>query len=157
MRGALVLFVVNENLLEAYRRTTFVADTPKDRLALRVGQRSAELDDLLAGQGVTTWAYVTAFNPGSQLLPADENVLRHRELERLLASLGFEAYPGQGIGDDGQWPPEASFLVLGIRRTDAVRLGLRFGQTAVVYGELGHEAELVVCDESSRCSDTARD
>jgi len=148
---------MDENLLEAYRRTTFLADTPKGRLALRVGQRSAELDDLLAAQGVTTWAYVTAFNPGSQLLATRENVSRHRALERLVASLGFESYPGEGIGDDGQWPPEASFLVLGIRRTDAMRLGQRFGQIAVVFGELRHEAELVVCDESSRCSDAPKD
>jgi len=155
-QGALILFAVGEDLLEAYRRTTFLADTPRARLALRVGQRSAQLDDLLATHDVTSWAYVTAFNPGSQLLPVEENLPRHRELERLVASLGYESYPGEGVGDDGQWPPEASFLVLGIARNDAARLGQRFGQIAVVYGELGQTAELVVCDESSRRSDPSR-
>ena len=135
---------MNAALLDAYRRTSFIANTPKGRLGLRVGQRCLELDDLLADQRVTTWGYVTAFNPGSEPLPAEENVARQRELERAVAEVGLTSYPGEGIGDDGQWPPEPSLLVLGIARDDAVRLGLRFGQLAVVYGELGREAELLV-------------
>ena len=42
-------------------------------LCLRVGRRCGNLDDLLVGHSVTTWTYVTAFNPGSLLLPAEEN------------------------------------------------------------------------------------
>ena len=42
------MFAMDEGLLQAYRRTMFLADTPKARLALRVGQRSVELDDLLS-------------------------------------------------------------------------------------------------------------
>src|SRR5262245_39758569 len=100
------LFAVDEDLLEVYRRTMFLADTPEARLALRVGECSVELDDLLAAKGITTLAYVTAFNPGSRPLPVDDNARRHRELESLVASLGFESYGGEGIGDDGEWPPE---------------------------------------------------
>lgn len=138
---------MEEALLEAYRRTTFVANTPKGRLCLRVGQRCVELDDLLARQGMTTWAYVTAFNPGSVPLPAEENSVRQRGLEHSVAELGLASYPGEGIGDDGRWPPEPSLLVLGIGRNDAARLGRQFSQLAVVYGELGQEAELVVCGQ----------
>jgi hypothetical protein len=138
---------MEEALLEAYRRTRFVANTPKGRLSLRVGRRCGELDDLLASHGVTTWVYVTAFNPRSIPLPAEENWARQRELERSVAKLGLVWYPGEGIADDGRWPPEPSLLVLGIVRNDAVRLGQQFGQLAVVYGELGQEAELVVCGQ----------
>ncbi len=136
---------MEEALLEAYRRTTFVANTPKGRLCLRVGQRCVELDDLLVDQGMTTWAYVTAFNPGSLPLPGEKNAVRQRELEQSVAELGLASYPGEGIGDDGRWPPEPSLLVLGIGQNGAVRLGQQFGQLAVVYGELGQAAELVVC------------
>lgn len=138
---------MEEARLEAYRRTRFVVDTPTGRLCLRVGRRCVELDDLLAGHSVTTWAYVTAFNPGSRLLPAEENSVRQHELERSVAGLGLASYPGEGIADDSRWPPEPSLLVLGIRRNDAVRLGRQFGQLALVYGELGQEAELIVCGE----------
>jgi len=138
---------MEEALLEAYRRTRFVANTPKGRLWLRVGRRCGELDHLLADHSVTTWVYVTAFNPRSMPLPAEENWARQRELERSVVELGLVWYPGEGIADDGRWPPEPSLLVLGIVRNDAVRLGQQFGQLAVVYGELGQEAELVVCGQ----------
>jgi hypothetical protein len=137
---------MQDALFEAYGRTTFVAETPRGRLLLRVGRRSAELDDLLVAHGVATWAYVTAFNPGSRALAAEANAARHRELERVVAARGFTSYPGEGVGDDGRWPPEPSLLVLGIGRADAIQLGQEFGQLAIVYGELGHEAELVACE-----------
>jgi Protein of unknown function (DUF3293) len=136
---------VPDTLLEAYRRTAFNADTPKGRLSLRVGQRCRELDDLLTDHGVSTWAYVTAFNPGSIRLRDEENTARQHELEGVVASLGVPSYSGEGVVDDGQWPPEPSLLILGIGRGDAVRLGRQYGQLAVVCGELAREADLVLC------------
>jgi len=136
---------VPDTLLEAYRKTAFNADTPKGRLSLRVGQRCLELDDLLTGHCVSTWAYVTAFNPGSMRLRDEENAARQRELERVVASLGVAFYAGEGVADDGGWPPEPSLLILGIERGDAVRLGREYGQVALLYGEQGREAELVLC------------
>lgn len=59
-----------------------------------------------------------------------------------------ERDPGEGIGDDGQWAPELSLLVLGIDRNDARRLGRQYGQLAVIYGELNREAELLMCGEA---------
>jgi hypothetical protein len=55
-------------------------------------------------------------------------------------------YTGEGIGVDGTWPPERSILVLGIEREAAVQLGGRFGQVAIVFGEAGGPATLVLCD-----------
>ena len=136
---------VPDTLLEAYRKTAFIADTPKGRLSLRVGQRSRELDDLLTDHGLSTWAYVTAVNPGSMRLRDEENAARQRELDGVVASLGLTSYSGKGVADDGRWPPEPSLLILGIGRSGAVRLARQYGQLALVYGELGREAELVPC------------
>jgi hypothetical protein len=136
-------------LLDAYRRTTFVADTSSGRLSIRVGQHCAELDTLLAVHGVTNWAYVTAFNPGSVPLSVEENAARQRRLESAVAELGLVSYPGQGVSDNSRWPPEQSLLILGITRLATNKLGSEFGQLAVVYGEKGHEAELLVCVEKT--------
>src|SRR5207249_3517180 len=51
------LWGMHRTLLDAYRRTAFVANTPRGRLSLRIGQRSRALDELLPEQGVTTWTY----------------------------------------------------------------------------------------------------
>ena len=60
--------------------------------------------------------------PGSVALPAAENARRN---EALAADLRrrWTLVEGQGAGDDGTAPPEASFLVLGIGREAAVASG----------------------------------
>jgi Protein of unknown function (DUF3293) len=136
---------VPEGLLEAYRRTAFTADTPTGRLSLRVGQHCPELDHLLHDRGVSAWAFVTAFNPGSRRLPDNENEARQRRLKAAVASLGLSSYPGEGVADNGEWPPEHSLLILGLTRVDAARLGRDHGQVAVLYGELGRKSELLLC------------
>src|SRR5438128_2677055 len=134
---------MTDALFAAYRNTSFFADTSPGRLCLRVGRASPEIDALLAAYGVCTWAYVTGFNPGSILLPPEENENRHQRLARETERRGYTTFPGEGIGDDGQWPPERSLLILGIGRDDAIDLGREFGQRAVVYGEEGGPAVLL--------------
>jgi hypothetical protein len=72
MKKGRIAVTIPDTVLAAYRRTTFNADTPRGRLSLRIGRRCRELDDLLAGHGVSAWAYVTAFNPGSVRRPDQE-------------------------------------------------------------------------------------
>jgi hypothetical protein len=139
--------VIPNSLFAAYRNTAFEADTPKGRLSLRVGQRCAALDVLLTDHRVSTWAYVTAYNPGSMRLSDEDNAARHHELEEVVAALGLTSYPGEGLADDRQWPPERSFLILGIALDNARILGRQYGQLAVVCGELGSEAKLVPCTD----------
>lgn len=131
-------------LLDAYRRTIFCADTPRGRLALRIGQCNADLDLLLAEHECETWAYITAYNPGSVLLAPEENRQRQARLERDLSLGGWVCFSGEGIGANGDWPPEASTLVLGIDADSAQRLGRAFGQNAIVMGCLGKPAELSI-------------
>jgi hypothetical protein len=136
---------MTDALFAAYRNTSFFATTPSGRLCLRVGDISRELDGLLVARGARTWAYVTAFNPGSIPLSSAENELRHERLVREMERCGYTAFAGEGVGDDGQWPPERSLLILGIARDEAIRLGHEFGQRAVVYGEHGRPATLLLC------------
>jgi hypothetical protein len=135
----------DDPLLAAYRRTRFRADTELGPVVIRVGEVCPMLDALLRGSGCDTWAYVSAFNPGSVRVSDAWNSARQRELEYAVRQRGHPMFPGEGVGDDGTWPPERSVLVLGIDREAAVQLGRRFGQRAIVCGELGSPAVLVLC------------
>ena len=135
-----------EALFEAYRCTSFCADTPAGRLRIRVGERSGALDALLAAHAVRTWAYITAWNPGSVALSESENRSRQQALESELGARGLPVFRGEGIGDDGRWSPEPSVLVLGLSEADGRALGARFGQIAIVAGELQGPARLVACE-----------
>lgn len=130
---------MNEALDAAYRAAVYrvAADPP---FALRVGEPSARLDALLRFHAVTSWAFVTACNPGSQMLSEEENAERMSELRAVVG--GHLVYECEGTDPTGVWPGEPSLLVLGMSRTAAVELARRFGQNAILCGDRGGVAEL---------------
>jgi hypothetical protein len=125
----------------AYRATAYTAETPAGLLIIRIGESNTALARLLVAHHVTSWAYLTAHNPGSAQLSAAENDLRQSELRSVVRQSGYVFFEGAGIGDG--WPPEASLLVFGMSAKEAAALGSRFGQLAVVIGELGAPARLL--------------
>ena len=125
----------DDALLQAYLSTTFAAFAPEGEIRIRVGENNPRLEALLSHHGVFTWAFITAFNPGSVPLDRDENELRQRRMENDLLNRGYAFLSGEGQADAGGWPPEPSVLILGIAREDAVRLGQEYGQIAIVVGE----------------------
>lgn len=133
---------MDQDLHEAYCHTTFYAETPRGRLALRINQFDAQLDQLLLDHACESWAYITAYNPRSVLLSPEENHHRQANLENELRMGGWACFPGEGVGGSGNWSPEPSVLVLGIDEATAHRLGKAFGQNAIVVGRLGSPAEL---------------
>ncbi|MED5400591.1 MAG: DUF3293 domain-containing protein [Planctomycetota bacterium] len=130
-------------LLKAYRATTYRADIDGRTVDLRIGSPVADPD--LASQA---WAFISAANPGSRPLPSSENLDRHQDLLEICRESRWIAYPGQGIPESDDWEAEISLLVTGIGREEAVAIGRDFGQVAIVYGEIGSVAELVVIDGS---------
>ena len=91
---------------------------------------------------------MTAHNPGSIPLTADENRARHTRLEADVSARGYEVFPGEGVGDDVTWPAEASLLILGMPRAEATRLGHAHAQRTVVWGGVGEPALLLICSRN---------
>ncbi len=133
------------NLGESYINTSFWVETAEYSIRLRVGEHNLQLDDLLARFSAEAWAYITAFNPGSRRLSADENQRRQRQLCATVDELGYATLRGQGIGDVGEWPAEESILIIGIGEPMARTLGQRFGQNAILIGRRGAAPALLWC------------
>jgi hypothetical protein len=131
--------------LDAYRSTRFLVGDTTNGFCIRIGEVCSELDLLLTRAGADNWAYVTAYNPGGVVHDLAENRARQERLESEVRAAGFSYRHGEGVGEDGTWPPEPSLLVIGIAREDAVALGRRYGQEAIVAGERGTAALLVLC------------
>jgi len=126
-------------LILAYHNTTYRVSICGEPIDIRIGCRQFRLDELLCGK---PWAFISACNPGS--VRTSDNPERHRALLEKLDNLGYEHYPGTGIPDGGDWLPEESVLVAGISELEAIRIGREFGQNAIVCGEGGEAARLVV-------------
>lgn len=135
--------MVDPALDAAYRATTYVVVMPDGtELALRVGERSAPLDRLLAATGHDHWAFVTACNPRSRRLDDAQNTERMARLAKVVQARGLDTLPAAGRGEAGDWPAEPSLLVLGIEEPDAITLGRLFDQHAIVVGSRGEPPRL---------------
>lgn len=132
-------------LLRAYRETDYVvfAEPP---FTLRVDEANPALLDLQETRGVRVSVYLTACNPGSQLLPEAENADRQARLRSTLVARAHPLYEGIGRHPGGGWPGEPSFLILGLELAEAVALGREWGQRAILSAGADAIPRLVFLD-----------
>jgi hypothetical protein len=131
-------------LVGAYRGGEFRVTDRGWSFALRVDQPSAVLAACHAAFGVECSAYLTAWNPRSEPQPCEVNRAAQSCLKADVAALGLAFLRGEGVDPAGEWPGEASALVLGITEEEAVRLGYRHRQNAIVVAGRDAVARLVM-------------
>lgn len=136
---------LTDDLLNSYRNTTYWAITDTEYIPIRIDARGAQIDLLLRETGFNTWAFVTAANPYSRQQSPALNAINNIALRQDLDARGMLYYRGLGVADDNLWPPEDSYLVLDISVEDAVDLGKKHTQNAVVVGRVGEAARLALC------------
>jgi hypothetical protein len=130
-------------LLELYAATRYEVHLPHGTVVLRHGELSPAIDALLT-PAAPSWAFITAWNPGSRRLSRPVNEQRQRALIRELSGR-FRLFPGAGTADDGSWPAELSVLALGISEAEALERGRAWGQVAVLFGTKNHPARVTSC------------
>ena len=120
---------------------------------IRIGQKTPILDECLRLNRCTTWAFITAWNPnGSPEHDLEKNIERNARLLSALHQTDCIVLPAWGIPDAPIWPPEASFLILGITKEVAASLSNQFEQHAFVFGKIGGKARL--CSLSKQSNDS---
>lgn len=87
------------------------------------------------------WCFITAWNPLSKEISLQENLERNNQLRKDLAK--YKILEGEGKDPKGEWQPEKSFFVLGIKQNDAESLARKYSQRAIVFGRKGKPAELL--------------
>lgn len=131
-----------KTLVAAYRATSYCVNLDGKLFKLRIGQPSPGLDDWLTVNGYSRWAWLTAVNPRSRQLPAEENAVRIAVLSRNLTQTGWLVYSAEAIADEGDWPPEASVFVPGMGAASALALAAEWEQHACVVGVQGKSPRL---------------
>ena len=127
----------------AYRATTYRVYLPDGHCDLRPGVASETLHCWLETAGVSCFAILTACNPGSVRLAEEENTIRQSQLECDLLESEYETYVAENLAEDATWPVEESCFVPGIPVAEAMTLGGKYGQNAVVCGGADGVPELV--------------
>ena len=132
---------LDEDLIAAYRATDYhVFASPP--FVLRIGERCAALDELLAKLGAKGAAFLTAWNPYSDPAPLAVNAARQADLMAIVEARGWRHWPAEGRGADPDWPPEPSVLIVGPSREAAQALARDFRQHAIVWAGAGEPVEL---------------
>lgn len=128
----------------AYRETNYRVGTAPTSFILRIGTHSSDLELYYLANQVTCALFITAFNPLGIVTDTASNEAAHAHLGDELRALGAKCIEGEGADPAGLWPPEKSFLALGIEATNARELGLRFKQDAVVWADTDAIPELIL-------------
>lgn len=128
-----------EELLQAYTETTY--NVFEQNISIKIGEENASLNDLMLKFNCVTWAFITACNPYSELELDAFNERKNNQLKEDLER--YVSFEGEAIGADPAWKPERSFLVLGIKKEAAIKLGQQYRQHAIVYGQIGNKAQLI--------------
>lgn len=128
-----------EEIIQSYNQAEYYVDGFDE--PLRVGEVHIGINDLLKHYDVSSWCFIIAWNPLSVELSSEENTKRNEGLFAYLRD--YQIVQGKGRDPSGKWTPEQSFLALGISRKEAIDLAVKFGQRAIVYGEVSQPAKLI--------------
>lgn len=129
---------IPDDLVTAYRSAHYRAGAGQSAITLRVDQYSEPLARLLATTGFRSAAFITACNPLGMRDSIEANRIACAHLREKLArhvSRPDQIVNGVAIDPFGSWPPEESFLVLGLDLDSARILGREFNQNALVWIE----------------------
>ncbi len=137
---------LDRNLADSYLNTSYWAELirmDEQGANLRIGQPHPEaVTQQLEEFGIKSYAFITAWNPGSQPLDQWHNRWRNLNLEMELHPHCRLLRRGMGIGTNENWQSEESFWALDIPVEKAVEIGRQFGQNAMVVWQEGGVPEL---------------
>lgn len=117
----------------AYEATHYRAGEGLSTIVLRIGQHSPELALRYLVSAEESALFITAFNPLGVAVIDAANESAHAELGEILRAAVATVIDGEGADPTGQWPPEKSYLALGVSAEAARELGHHFKQDAVVW------------------------
>ncbi len=126
---------IAKETIQAYLETDYHVGVPS-MFTLKIGSTSAELAEMQQTYDVDCSAFISACNPFSRRLNEQENADRHARLGTEIKNMGLRFIEGIGQHPDNEWPGEASYLVFGLSLDDAIALGKRFEQNALVWSSV---------------------
>jgi hypothetical protein len=142
---AAMLAPAHRALLVAYLQANYEVGIPA-RFTLHVDAPSRGLQDLQRALRVDCAAYVTAWNPMSEVTPPAANAAAHERLVAAVRERSLASLDGEGKDPSGQWPGEHSLLVPGLALADAVGLARRFRQAGILWADVSAVPRLCILD-----------
>lgn len=136
---------LDRTLLIAYRNADYwlqPLEFPEENWRLfRFDAVSHDFENTLKLFDIQSFTIITAYNPGSVLLPEAENLARHARLREILTPQCRFLRKSVSQAPGGDWQ-EPGFWALDLDLDLAVELGRHFGQSAIVCWQRGEQPAL---------------
>lgn len=100
--------------------------------SVAIGCVSIPLHTLHKQCKVSCSAIITACNPLGQKVPKAQNKRAQQALRKDLLAVGFETIDTEGRDPNANWPVEPGYLIMDCSESQAVVIGIKFHQNAVV-------------------------
>lgn len=123
---------ISPELVRAYYETEYHV-LLRPPVTLRIGQINEDLKALYRESSCNSCLFITAWNPYSEHTEAAMNALLQSQLFEEISASGYRAVPGLGKHPSGDWEGEDSLLVLGVSQEEAMEIGTRWKQNAVIW------------------------
>jgi hypothetical protein len=133
----------------AYRATSYLLHLRGETIRLRIDQPSPEFNSFLEHVECEQWAFISAVNPGSELLTEAANAGRHRRFLAAVSSQKLVYFAGDAVPDTTTWPIEPGLLLLHIGLEKALTLAREFGQSAILAGQGNDAPRLHYCSKQA--------
>lgn len=130
-----------QELHQAYKETNFkIFASDTKTIIVNIDKESKELEKEYPE--LTSWAFITAWNPSPIIFEEPENKKRNNDLIEDVKNLNLNYTPGIGSSADEKWSEE-SILIHNISLENANKLSKKYGQLAFVFGYTNQQANLV--------------
>ena len=123
---------INPYTVQAYLETEYFVRGESD-FVLQVGQFSNSLESEHKLRGSDCSAFITAYNPYSNVVDEVDNAKRQKALTDELQRRSLNFADGIGRHPSNHWPGEPSYLVFGLSLEASKTLGVRFEQNAIIW------------------------
>lgn len=131
-----------EKFKEIYENAVYAVEYGGE-IRFAPGQPNGDLDRLLRETRAATFAFITACNPFSKKLSAEENTRRQKALINDITQGNYRFFFGYGADPSEKWIREESLFILNINKRDAREIARKYEQNAFLFGRLGRAVELV--------------
>jgi hypothetical protein len=125
-------FAISPELWQAYLETNFIVFI-EPKIILNVDNRNEPLAQFFNNHHINSAAFITAYNPRSELLAKEVNSNRQIQLTNEIERRSLKYFKGLGQHPSQKWQGEPSLLILDIALEAAKKLSRDYEQNAFVW------------------------
>ena len=135
---------IENSLIEAYENTNYYIyhDT---EITINIAKKNIDLINLFKDKNLISASIITAYNTFSKIMTEEQNLSAQLQLKKMIEDSNLSYLDAIGQDIKKEWLGEPSFFIENISKENAIKLGKKFNQNAIVWVDKNLIPELIFC------------